>query len=107
MITLTTNAIEQIKKFREEAKMPSGGLRIAVVGGGCSGLSYKLDFEKESRPDDKVFEQEGVKVFVDPKSFLYLNGLEVDYKGGLTGSGFTFNNPNAQKGCGCGSSFSP
>jgi iron-sulfur cluster assembly protein len=86
--------------------MPEGGLRIAVVGGGCSGLSYKLEFQKEPVANDKVFEQAGVKIFVDPKSFLYVKGLTLDYSGGLNGTGFTFSNPNASKSCGCGTSFS-
>jgi iron-sulfur cluster assembly protein len=85
--------------------MPDGGLRVAVVGGGCSGLSYKLDFQKEPQPQDKVFEQDGVKIFIDPKSFLYLKGLTLDYSSGLNGTGFTFKNPNASKSCGCGTSF--
>ena len=105
MITLTENAVKQIKKFREEENKPEGGLRVAVVGGGCSGLSYKLDFQNEPLPTDKVFEQDGVKIFVDPKSFLYLKGLTLDYSGGLNGTGFTFRNPNASKSCGCGTSF--
>jgi len=105
MINLTENAVKQIKKFREDEGQPDGGLRIAVVGGGCSGLSYKLDFQKEPAPTDKVFEQDGVKIFIDPKSFLYVKGLTLDYSGGLNGTGFTFKNPNAAKSCGCGTSF--
>lgn len=107
MINLTENAVSQIKRFRDEAKLPEGGLRIAVEGGGCSGLSYKLDFQKEPHPDDKVFEQSGVKIFVDAKSYIYLKGLELDFQGGLNGAGFSFKNPNASKSCGCGTSFSP
>lgn len=106
MITLTESAVKQIKRFREEEKQAEGGLRIAVVGGGCSGMSYKLDFQKEPQPNDKIFEQDGVKVFIDPKSFLYVKGLTLDYSGGLNGTGFTFVNPNAAKSCGCGTSFS-
>ena len=105
MITLTESAVKQIKRFREEAGVQDGGLRVSVVGGGCSGLSYKLDFQKEPQAQDKVFEQDGVKVFIDPKSFLYVKGLELDYSGGLNGTGFTFKNPNASKSCGCGTSF--
>lgn len=105
MITLTESAVKQIKRFKEEEKA-DGGLRIAVVGGGCSGMSYKLDFQKEPAPNDKIFEQDGVKVFIDPKSFLYVKGLTLDYSGGLNGTGFTFSNPNASKSCGCGTSFS-
>jgi len=106
MIQLTENAVKQIKRFREDENMPEGGLRIAVVGGGCSGLSYKLEFQKEPSEKDKVFEQAGVKIFIDPKSFLYVKGLTLDYSGGLNGTGFTFSNPNASKSCGCGTSFS-
>lgn len=106
MIQLSESAVTQIKRFREDEKMPDGGLRISVVGGGCSGLSYKLEFQKDPQPTDKVFEQNGVKVFIDPKSFLYIKGLTLDYSGGLNGTGFTFVNPNAAKSCGCGTSFS-
>src|SRR3954467_3555132 len=105
MIQLTENAVKQIKRFREEESQPNGGLRIAVVGGGCSGMSYKLEFQKEAQPSDKVFEQDGVKIFVDSKSYLFLKGLTLDYSGGLNGTGFTFQNPNASKSCGCGTSF--
>lgn len=105
MITLSEAAATQIEKFREESKLPDGGLRINVVGGGCSGLSYKLDFQKEPATQDKVFEVRGIKIFIDPKSFLYVRGLELDYSGGLNGTGFTFKNPNATKSCGCGTSF--
>jgi iron-sulfur cluster assembly protein len=106
MITLSETAVKQIKRFQEEEKAQGGGLRVAVVGGGCSGLSYKLEFQKEPQPNDKIFEQDGVKVFIDPKSFLYVKGLLLDYSGGLNGTGFTFKNPNASKSCGCGTSFS-
>lgn len=106
MIQLTESAVKQIKHFQAEEKSDGGGLRVSVVGGGCSGLSYKLDFQKEPAPNDKVFEQDGVKVFIDPKSFLYVKGLTLDYSGGLNGTGFTFKNPNASKSCGCGTSFS-
>ncbi len=106
MITLSEKAVAQIKKFREDEKQPDGGLRISVVGGGCSGMSYKLEFQKDPSPSDKVFEQDGVRVFIDPKSFLYVKGLLLDYSGGLNGTGFTFQNPNAAKSCGCGTSFS-
>jgi iron-sulfur cluster assembly protein len=106
MIHVTESAAKQIKKLREESGTPDYGLRVAVVGGGCSGMSYKLDFQKEATPQDKIFEHEGVKIFVDPKSFLYIKGLSLDYEGGLNGTGFTFKNPNATKSCGCGTSFS-
>jgi len=106
MITLTDNAVKQIKKLQESESKFGAGLRVAVTGGGCSGLSYKLDFEDKPATEDKVFEQDGVRVFIDAKSFLYVKGLELDYQGGLQGTGFTFKNPNATKSCGCGTSFS-
>ena len=105
MIQLSESAVNQIKKIQEDEKKPGEGLRVAVVGGGCSGLSYKLDLQKEPQPNDKIYEQDGVKVFIDPKSLLYIKGLTLDYSGGLNGTGFTFKNPNATKSCGCGTSF--
>ncbi len=106
MIQLSETAIKQIKHIRAEEKASeAAGLRISVVGGGCSGLSYKLDFQKEPQPTDKVFDIENVRIFIDPKSFLYVKGLTLDYSGGLNGTGFTFKNPNATKSCGCGTSF--
>lgn len=107
MIHVAPEAVAQIRRLKEESKLPDAvGLRVAVVGGGCSGLSYKLDFDSEPRPDDKVFEEQGVRIFVDPKSYLYVKGLTLEYSGGLNGTGFGFRNPNATKSCGCGSSFS-
>ncbi|BAV08998.1 iron-sulfur cluster assembly protein [Filimonas lacunae] len=85
---------------------PSYFLRVSVVGGGCSGLSYKLDFDNESKPGDQVFEDKGIKVVTDLKSFLYLVNTELDFSEGLNGKGFYFNNPNATRTCGCGESFS-
>ncbi len=84
---------------------PSYFLRVSVVGGGCSGLSYKLDFDNESRPSDQVFEYNGIKVVTDLKSFLYLVNTELDFSDGLNGKGFHFKNPNATRTCGCGESF--
>ncbi|MFD0761701.1 HesB/IscA family protein [Lutibacter aestuarii] len=81
-------------------------VRVGVKSGGCSGLSYDLKFDKENKEDDKVFEDNGVKIIVDKKSFLYLVGTTLEYSGGLNGTGFVFNNPNAQRTCGCGESFS-
>lgn len=81
-------------------------VRVGVKSGGCSGLSYDLKFDKEKDDDDKVFEDNGVKIIVDKKSFLYLIGTTLDYSGGLNGAGFVFNNPNANRTCGCGESFS-
>jgi iron-sulfur cluster insertion protein len=105
MITVTSQAAEKIKGIKATQATPEdAGLRIRVVGGGCSGFQYQLAFEAP-QPGDQVFEQEGVKVVVDPKSFLYLSGTEIDYVDGLTGAGFTLKNPNAKGSCGCGSSF--
>ncbi|MGC1205964.1 MAG: iron-sulfur cluster assembly accessory protein [Flavobacteriaceae bacterium] len=81
-------------------------VRVGVKSGGCSGLSYDLKFDKENQDGDKVFEDNGVKILVDKKSFLYLIGTTLEYSGGLNGTGFVFNNPNANRTCGCGESFS-
>jgi iron-sulfur cluster assembly protein len=81
-------------------------VRVGVKSGGCSGLSYDLKFDKEQQEEDKVFEDNGVKIIVDKKSFLYLVGTTLEYSGGLNGTGFVFNNPNANRTCGCGESFS-
>lgn len=84
----------------------SDWVRVGVKSGGCSGLSYELKFDKVQNPDDKTFEDNGVKIAVDKKSFLYLIGTTLEYSGGLNGKGFVFNNPNATRTCGCGESFS-
>lgn len=81
-------------------------VRVGVKSGGCSGLSYDLKFDKENQEEDKVFEDNNVKIIVDKKSFLYLIGTTLEYSGGLNGTGFVFNNPNANRTCGCGESFS-
>jgi iron-sulfur cluster assembly protein len=105
VIQVTPKAIDKIRQaFAKEGV--SGGLRLGVIGGGCSGLSYQVKFEGQPRPKDNVFEFEDVKIFVDPKSMLYLDGMTLDYKESLMQSGFVFDNPNAQKSCGCGTSFS-
>lgn len=107
MLTITPKAIEMVKATREQEGIDSSyGLRIAVRGGGCSGFQYGLDFENEKRINDVVFFQEDLKVYVDQVSARYLNGVEIDYKLGMHGAGFLFNNPNAVGTCGCGSSFS-
>ena len=106
MIRLSENAVRQIKQVQTNDNKMGFALRVAVSGGGCSGMSYKLDFVQESASNDKIFDQDGVRVVVDPKSYLYVNGLELDYEGGLNGKGFVFHNPNAKKSCGCGNSFS-
>ncbi len=106
MITLTENAVKQVKTMLEQQGNVGYGLRVGIQGGGCAGLSYKFSFEEKPNDQDKVIEQDGVKVFVDTKSYLYLNGMQVDYHSDLMSSGFTFNNPNAKSACGCGTSFS-
>ncbi len=107
MITLTPKAISEVKRLQDEQKLPEGtGLRMGVRGGGCSGLTYALNFDTNQKETDRVFEIDGVKLVVDSKSFLYLAGTTLDYTDGLNGSGFTFDNPNATQSCGCGSSFS-
>lgn len=103
-IQVTPKAVNKIRATFEKMGV-TGGLRLGVLGGGCSGLSYQFKFDTQPRPKDKVFEFEGVRIFVDPKSILYLNGLTLDYKESLMQSGFVFENPNAKKSCGCGSSF--
>lgn len=105
-VNVTEKAIKEIKKIIEGNKIPvEYGLRVGVKGGGCSGMTYTLGFDPEERPGDNIIEIDGVKIFIDMKSNLYLLGTEIDYTDGLTGKGFVFNNPNAVKTCGCGSSF--
>lgn len=106
MITLTENAAKEVKRLIEDQKLSDVNLRMGVKGGGCSGLSYTLNFESETKEHDEVFEIHGVKVVVDSKSLLYLEGTTLDFVSGLEGTGFKFINPNASKSCGCGSSFS-
>ncbi len=104
-MTISDRAIEKIKSIIASQKKEGQGIRVKVVGGGCSGLQYKIDFDTP-RDGDKIFEKDGVKILVDIKSYLYLHGTEMDYTESLTGSGFTFRNPNAKSSCGCGQSFS-
>lgn len=104
MITMTPVAIAKVKAILAERNEESG-LRIAVVGGGCSGFQYQMTLDKEPRADDKVLDLEGLRVFVDTRSLLYLNGTTVDYVDGANGSGFKFDNPNARASCGCGETF--
>jgi len=105
-VTLTSKAVEMVKKTREQEGMDdSWGLRIGVMGGGCSGFQYALDFEQEARETDFVQEVDGLQVFVDPVSSRYLEGVTIDYVFGMQGAGFKFNNPRATGTCGCGSSF--
>jgi iron-sulfur cluster assembly accessory protein len=106
-VRLTDRAAAMVKETIERENLAGAGLRVAVVGGGCSGFQYSLDIEKDERAGDMVFEVAGVKCFVDPMSSMYLLGVEIDYVEGQFGqSGFAFKNPNAKHTCGCGSSFS-
>ena len=108
-IYISDKAKEKVTKLMEDAGIAGDSsyfLRVSVVGGGCSGLSYKLDFDNEQKPMDQAFENNGVKVVTDLKSFLYLVNTELDFSDGLNGKGFYFNNPNASRSCGCGESFS-
>jgi iron-sulfur cluster assembly protein len=97
--------VQQLMTDAGVANDPSYFLRVAVVGGGCSGLSYKLDFDNETKPMDQVFEDNGIKIVTDLKSFLYLVNTTLDFSDGLNGKGFYFSNPNASRTCGCGESF--
>ncbi len=105
-ITVTPTAVAEVQKFmQEQGATAEAGLRVAVLPGGCSGFQYGLNIEDESQADDDVLESNGLKLFVDPFSSQYLDGVEIDYVTTMMGSGFSFKNPNATGGCGCGSSF--
>ena len=104
-IQLTPEAIAELKRMKEKENKPEAGLRLGVKGGGCSGLSYFMNFDQKKEKDNE-FEFEGLKVYVDPKSLLYLGGTTLDYMDSLQEKGFRFVNPNASKTCGCGESFS-
>jgi len=106
-ISLTERAATKIKDAFRKNAMPEGScLRVGVKGGGCSGFSYTLDVADKPADDDEVFESNGVRMVCDPKSYLFLNGTEVDYSDDLLKGGFVFNNPNAKRSCNCGASFS-
>src|ERR1700758_3290808 len=104
-VILTPKAIAKVKEIMGQQNPVPTGLRVGVVGGGCSGFSYSMSFENASGLMDKVFDMEGLKVFVDATSVMYLNGCRVDYVETLEGAGFKFDNPNVKSTCGCGSSF--
>ena len=106
MVQLTTKAVEKVREILDTQEPKPAGLRISVVGGGCSGFSYSMAFENTPNMLDKTYNYEGLKVFIDQASLLYLDGAEVDFVESLEGSGFKFNNPNVKSTCGCGSSFS-
>lgn len=106
-VTVTPTAVAEVRKFIEEqgASPESAGLRVAVLPGGCSGFQYGLNIEDEAQEEDEIFESNGLRLFIDQFSGQYLDGVEIDYVTTMMGSGFTFKNPNATGGCGCGSSF--
>ncbi|WP_219223552.1 HesB/IscA family protein [Pedobacter antarcticus] len=107
MITITAKAKSKIDELMQESQMDTNYfLRVSVKGGGCSGLSYNMDFDNEEQTGDQFFEDKGVRIALDMKSFLYLAGTELDFSDGLNGKGFNFNNPNASRSCACGESFS-
>ena len=107
-VQVTEKAIKRIRAVldKEGISPLEGGLRLGVIGGGCSGLSYSIKFDTQPRQRDRIFTFDGVRVFVDPKSYIYLHGMTVDYEETLMRQGFTFTNPNSTRSCGCGSSFS-
>jgi iron-sulfur cluster assembly protein len=104
-IEVTPRAIEKVKEILSQQEPKPLGLRVSVVGGGCSGFSYQMNFENQTNSIDKTYEFDGLKVFVDQASLMYLNGTRIDYVETLEGSGFKFENPNVKTTCGCGSSF--
>ena len=104
-ITITPSAVKVVHDLLEQKEVPNHGLRVFVAGGGCSGLQYGMALEAEARPYDNVIETEGIKVFVDPTSMMYLSGATIDYEDSLMGGGFKIENPNAVSSCGCGTSF--
>ncbi len=106
MVQLSQGAVSKVKEILQTQDPKPAGLRISVVGGGCSGFSYSMAFENTPQRMDKTYSYDGLKVFVDQASLLYLDGVEVDYVDSIEGSGFKFNNPNVKSTCGCGSSFS-
>ncbi len=105
-VNVTPKAVSKIRDAFAREGVSDGGLRLGVLGGGCSGLSYQFKFDRKARANDNVFDFEGVQVFVDPKSMVFLDGMTLDYKESLMYSGFAFENPHAKKNCGCGTSFS-
>jgi iron-sulfur cluster assembly accessory protein len=105
-VVLTPKALEMVRDAMQQEGLSGFGIRVGVMGGGCAGFQYSMDFEKDLKDGDVTFEQEGIKLFVDPMSSMYLQGVTIDYVVGLQGAGFKFSNPNARTTCGCGSSFS-
>ena len=105
-ISITSDAAKHVREFASNAGKPDSNLRVAVKGGGCSGLTYDLDLVEGPGENDKVISEHGLELYIDKKSYIFLAGTELDYSGGLNGKGFVFNNPNAKTTCGCGTSFS-
>ena len=106
-IGVTDRAVDKLKFFAKKEGLDADfGVKVGVKGGGCSGLLYTLSIEKEADPEDKIIDDNGVKVFIPKKAFIYLAGMSLDFSDGLNGKGFVFENPNAKKSCGCGTSFS-
>ena len=107
-VGLSPSAIARVEQLMAKENLPAtGGLRVGVVNGGCSGMSYTLGLDHQAGESDRVFDMGSVKVFVDPESLQYLEGMVVDFADGLHGAGFRFTNPNAERTCGCGTSFAP
>ncbi|MCB9542245.1 MAG: iron-sulfur cluster insertion protein ErpA [bacterium] len=106
MLQLTESAAEKVRELIQKRPSPTEGLRVGVRGGGCSGFTYFLEFAESANKGDREVDSHGVTLFVDPKSYLYLMGTEIDYVDSLAGAGFKFQNPNARRTCGCGESFS-
>ena len=106
MIQVTPKAVEKIRSAFQREGVHEGGLRLGVLGGGCSGLSYQFRFDPKPRPTDNVYNYDGVQIYVDPKSLVFLDGMTLDWKDSLIQSGFVFENPHAKRSCGCGTSFS-
>ncbi len=105
-LEITTTAVAKVKEILAKQDPQPSGMRVSVVGGGCSGFSYQMNFESETNGIDKIFDFDGLKVFVDQASLMYLKGTRIDYLETLEGAGFKFENPNVKSTCGCGSSFS-
>ena len=107
MLQITETAAKQALQIMSDNEIPtsSAGIKLGVKSGGCSGLNYVLDIVEGPDDNDRVFSQHGVRLFCDPKSYLYLNGTQIDYESSMTGGGFKFTNPNAKRSCGCGTSF--
>ena len=105
MITLTDKAADKVRTILKTEMKENHALRIGVKGGGCSGFTYTIDIDQNQSESDQIFQEKGIQILIDAKSFMYLNGIEIDYVENLAGSGFAFSNPNASRTCGCGNSF--